>query len=395
MSFILKVPTHLDGRNPIVGRYTARELVPVVAGAFGAAGVLGQPHLPAPVRIAEAVTVVALGGAAGLVRPGGRLLVTWGRLATAQALAERTSAWKPPAASAPAPRDVGALRPPHLALAPVAGSPAPTLPPSVSPASPRRTPRPARPATHRHPFVPAEIAEDTITFADGHRCAVLECSGANVEGMDTEGQRALHAAYHAFLLGLSFPVQVLVCADPVDLGPYAARRMARLAGQPLATRRLGSADAAYMRRALARAGALDQRVYVVIPAMATLASSVPDGAGLLALLRSRRRPTADGRARDRAGGRGPDEAGRVLTERCAAVREALTQAGVHAWHLDTPALRALCYRRLCPRTARLQPFDAGHADPVATAPVFFAQATDDTTQDGEGDEEGDDDDDDA
>src|SRR5579875_3915202 len=102
MSLTLKVPTHLDGRNPIVGRYIARELVPVVAGVFGAAGVLGQPHLLPPVRIGEALAVAALGGALGLVRPGGRSLVAWGRLAATHLLGGRTATWAPPALPVPA-----------------------------------------------------------------------------------------------------------------------------------------------------------------------------------------------------------------------------------------------------------------------------------------------------
>jgi len=205
--------------------------------------------------------------------------------------------------------------------------------------------------------------------------------------MDPEQQRALHTAYHAFLLGLSFPVQALICADPVDLGSYAARRIARLAGQPLVVRRLGSADAAYMRHAMVRAGALDQRVYMVIPAAPSPTAPTPDGARFRTLPRYRRRPQADGRHRD--------EASRLLTERCDAIREGLARAGVHSWRLDTPALRVLYYRRLCPRTASLQPFDGGHADPGATARVVFAPPTDDATMDGTDDEEDDDDDDSA
>jgi len=392
MSFTLKVPTHLDGRNPIVGRYTARELVPVVAGAFGAAGVLGQPHLAAPVRIGEAVAVVALGGAAGLVRPGGRSLVAWGRLAATHALGERASAWRPPTALARAAYDAGTLRPPHLA--PVADPLAPPSPPSAPAASPRRTARPARSVTHGRPFVPTEIAENTITFADGRRCAVLECGGANVEGLDAEGQRALHAAYHAVLLGLSFPVQILVCADPVDLGPYVARRTARLAGQPLAARRLGSADAAYMRRVLARTGALDQRVYIVVPDATMATPAALDDGGLLAFLRPRRRRPIE-RASGRTGGQDRHAAGHVLTERCDALREGLARAGVHAWRLDTPAMRQFYYRRLCPRTARLQPFDQGHAAPVTTARVLFDGAPPADTDEIEEDDDDADDADDA
>jgi len=134
-------------------------------------------------------------------------------------------------------------------------------------------------------------------------------------------------------------------------------------------------------------GALDQRVYVVIPAATVPTAPAQDGSGFPALLPRRRRRSAAGRH--------GDEAGRVLAERCDAIREGLARAGVHAWRLDTPALRALCYRRLCPRTARMQPFDRRHADPIAMAAVLFAQVSDDAPQDGEGDEEDGNDDDDA
>lgn len=395
MSLTLKVPTHLDGRNPLVGRYTARELVPVVAGVFAAAGVLSQPHLPPPTRIGEALAVVALGSATGLARPRGRSLAVWGRLAVTHLLGERVSTWAPPS-SPPSPAFVvppsGDLRPPHLARVMGASTPAPAGPPSAP--SPRSggTPRSGRrPATPAHPFVPVEIAVDTIAFADGRRCAVLECSGVAVEGLDLEQQQALHAAYHAFLLGLAFPVQMLLCADPVDLGPYAARRTARLAGHPLAMRRLGSADAAYMRRSLALAGALDQRVYVVIPAAVVPASSALAGASPLALLQAGRRRAAAGRVREQVAGLDRDAANRLLIERCAAIREGLASVGVHAWRLDTPALRQFYYRRLCPRTARVQPCDPAYTAPATTARVLFDQvAPTDNDESEEDDDERDD-----
>jgi len=368
MSLILKVPTHLDGRNPIVGRYTARDLVPVVVGVFGAAGVLGQPHLLAAARVGEALAVALLGGATGLVRPGDRSLVAWGRLAATHLLGERTSAWTLPSTPASTTPTGASLRPPHLARA-AGAPPAPPTPSLPAGHAARPTRRLATPA---YPFVPVEITADTITFADGRRCAVLECSGATVEGMDVEQQRTLHAAYHVFVLGLSFPVQILVCADPVDLGPYAARRTARLSGRSLAVRRMGSADAAYMRRALAHVDALDQRVYVVIPDASGPTPSVLEGAGPLALRRARRRAVA-GWARDHMAEQDGDATSRLLVERCASIREGLASAGVHTWRLDTPALQHVYYRRLCPRTARLQPFDRGHAAPVATAQVLFDQ----------------------
>jgi hypothetical protein len=121
----------------------------------------------------------------------------------------------------------------------------------------------------------------------------------------------------------------------------------------------------------------------VIPETATLTPS-QEGAGLLSVLRSRRRRTAAGQARDQVAQQSGAAASHLLVDRCAAIQEGLSQAGVHAWRLDTLALQHLYYRRLCPRTAHLQPFDQGHTAPVATAPVLFDQTSatpyDETTE---------------
>src|SRR5579871_4026280 len=113
MTLTLKVPTHLDGRNPIMGRYTAREVVPVVAGVFPAMGILAQPHLAPAIRVVEAMLVALLGVIIGLIRPGGRSLVNWGRLGAQHLLAERRAVWTAPTAALAA--KVTTQRPPHLA----------------------------------------------------------------------------------------------------------------------------------------------------------------------------------------------------------------------------------------------------------------------------------------
>lgn len=375
MSVILKVPTHLDGRNPLVGRYTAREIVPIVIGIFGAAGVMTQPHPAALTRAGEALTLLLIGSLTGLVRPGGRSLVAWGRLAVSHLLTARSAAWAPPVVLAPAASNASARRPPHLVLATNPDTGRLVQAPSAKPQDASTTPRAARrPATQHHPFIPTEIVDDTIVFADGHRCAVLECSGANIDAMDADQKRALHAAYHAFLLGLVFPLQVLICADPVDLDSYATRRTERLAGRSLAVRRLGSADTAYMRRAMARLGGLDQHVYVVIPAAVPSALPVSSGGSLLAYARHHRRLATARRVRHPMDMPAGTEADQLLAERCAAVREGLAGVGVHAWRLDTPTMRELYYRRLCPRAARLQPLDRGNMTPAMTARVLFDQS---------------------
>lgn len=378
MSLIFKVPTHLDGHNPIMGRYTARELVPVVVGIFSAAGVLGQSHLPPSIRIGEALTLAILGGTFGLVRPRGRSLAVWGRCAAAHLLGARASVWAPPSALVTPTASINApssdaLRPPHLVHVVGASTTAPAgqpcMPASSSSVAPRLL---RRPATSTHSFVPVEIVANTIVFSDGRACAILECSGVTIEGMDVAQQRAVHTAYHSFLLGLAFPVQILICADPADTDRYAVQRMERLSGRPVAVRRLGSADTAFMRRALSQLNALDQHVYLVIP---DAAGSIPSLEGTEPLIsrRLQRHLTATGQARNGMTLRDGAAVSRLLDERCTAVRESLARIGVHAWRLDTPALQALYYRRLCPRTARVQPFDQGHTAPVVDSDVLFGQ----------------------
>jgi hypothetical protein len=216
--------------------------------------------------------------------------------------------------------------------------------------------------------VPVHIDADVVTFGDGRHCAVLECSGAHTGLMDAAALHSIHAAYHSFLVGVAFPLQVLAAASPVDLRRYSAVREARLVHASLALQRLESADIAFMHRQARRLGTLDYRLFVIIPA------PEPPGAGAattpLAALRRRRTPGF--------GAPADDEVQRLLQERCERVVQALGAARVHAWRLRAADLRELWYRLLCPRSALVQPLDPGHADPVACPAIVF-------THHGEGD----------
>jgi hypothetical protein len=209
--------------------------------------------------------------------------------------------------------------------------------------------------------VPVCFADGIVTFNDGRRCAVLECSGENTGLMDADALRGVHATFHAFLTSLSFPVQLLIYTTPIDLRSYAAVRERRWPALSRALRRLESADTAFMEREARRRSLLDHRMFVIIPAPEQ--ESIVTGPlayGSRALLRGRT-PSAQVE----------DDVPRLLHERSERIMTELSAARVHVWRPTDAELEELGYHLLCPRTSLLQPYDPGHAAPVVWPTVTF------------------------
>ena len=371
-----EVLTHLDAPDrPFLNR-TAPELMTLFLGLAGGLSRLHRAGVAVPLRLAEAVAIVATLAVVALYRPHGRALMTWARLAWRHWRGVRLWVRDPrnarglTRAADTAPRDGAALPPPHLAalgLIPPTG-------PEGKQAAHRTSPHPipsrdaANPAhvpTQDLPFVPQEIGDDVAVFADGRRVALLECDGPPTALLDTDGQRAAHAGAHEFLQGLTTPLQVEVALTPVDLRPYAAARAARLSGLPLDLRRLESADIAFMRREARRRGLLAQRTLVVVADAPDAATMQPTTRvtplGLVRLLVWRHRA------------RGNDDAAEErLDDRCAQVVAGLEAPGVRARRLDTGALTAVFYGALRAEGAEAQPLDPGHDALVAATDILFA-----------------------
>lgn len=349
------IPTHLNVTDRPAFGLTTAQLLLLVGGALVSIGALRQPHLPLPLRFAESLAPLGLALTLIAVRPSGRSLIAWGCVAVQHLTSPRLWVW----ASA---RDASGLsasgaprRPPHLGRLD-------DRPMRARTASSTTRRQSRYPASHTLPFVPWEIADDTVVFRDGHRCAVVECSGTETTLMGEEALRATHAAYHTFLVGLPRPLQILVWASPVDLRAHVAARERHLAALPLALRELESADIGFMRREASRLGLLDHRLFVVIPAPGYHERTVPTGS-LLAAVRARHRRAPSVHS--------DNEVAAVIDERCERVTTGLAAAGVPAWRLSTEALRTLWYRLLVPRGAALQPFDPGHAAPAVQPEIMF------------------------
>ncbi len=371
-----EVLTHLDAPDrPFLNR-TAPELVTLFLGLVGGLSRLHQADVAVPLRLAEAIAIVAILTVLALYRPHGRALTTWARLAWRHWRGVRLWVHDPRNAGGLAGTteadlsDEVALPPPHLAalgLIPPTGpegkQAAHGAPPNPTPS--RDAANPAHVPTQDLPFVPREIGDDVAVFADGRRVALLECDGPPTALLDADGQRAAHAGAHEFLQGLATPLQVEVALTPVDLRPYAAARAARLPGLPLDLRRLESADIAFMRREARRRGLLAQRTLVVVADAPDAATMQPTTRvtplGLVRLLVWRRRA------------RGNDDAAEErLDDRCAQVVAGLEAPGVPARRLDTGALTAVFYGALRAEGAEAQPLDPGHDALVAATDILFA-----------------------
>ncbi len=383
MGYTLENSTHLDTADrPALGR-TTPELAVLFAAALCAGAALHQRGVALPLRLAACAAILLAAAIVVLYRPHGRSLAVWARTIAAHLVAGHHHIWAPAAALAvrggradaaaawgePPPHLVGSLSPrqrPGDGAAPEGG---PVAAGSASTADVRpgedasaRRPSPRRSRTQDRPYVPVAIGGGVVTFGDGRRLAVLECSGPATARLDEDGERALHVATHRALLGWPFPLQLWIWADPVDLRAYTARREADLAALPPALRPLFSSDISFMVREARRLEALDLRAFVVV-------TGPPVRAGAEGIAQTLLRRGLG--AAPLLGAASPEEGERALADRCARVARGLAGARVRTWRLADDALADVWYRLLCPRSARLQPLDAGHADLGPDTSIVF------------------------
>lgn len=111
------------------------------------------------------------------------------------------------------------------------------------------------------------IQGDVVELSGGDYCAVMEVTGVARPFEDDARLEALLAGFATFLNGLSFPIQILVRATPVDLTRYLSTLEER--GRHMSEGQLAdhARDHAAFIQGLARQRTLlERRFYVVVPA---------------------------------------------------------------------------------------------------------------------------------
>ncbi len=111
------------------------------------------------------------------------------------------------------------------------------------------------------------IQDGVVALRGGEYRAVLEVSGTASPLQDDVREEALLAGFATFLNGLSYPIQILVRATPVDLSRYVMsleERGRQLFDGQLAA--LAHDHAAFVQGLARQRTLLERRFYVVVPA---------------------------------------------------------------------------------------------------------------------------------
>ena len=185
------------------------------------------------------------------------------------------------------------------------------------------------------------IDDDVVRLRGGYWRAVMEASSVNfgLKG-DTE-QEAIVAGYAAFLNSLTFPIQIVVRAVPIDVERYLTELELRTRrAQTVRLAELGRDHLAFIRRLARNRSLIERRFFLVVPAEGG------EEAGqrkLMSLL-----PRGRGTKLDETAAR------KRLTFRCEETERQLGRCGLTLRRLKGAELVQLYFSCWCPETSRVQ-----------------------------------------
>ena len=82
---------------------------------------------------------------------------------------------------------------------------------------------PSNPASTQNSLEIAEIREGMVIMRDGSFRAVVACKSINFDLMSAREREGVEYSYQSFLNALTFPIQILVRSQRVDIEPYLSK----------------------------------------------------------------------------------------------------------------------------------------------------------------------------
>lgn len=216
------------------------------------------------------------------------------------------------------------------------------------------TPPPKKnPNSAQNALLISELRDNMVIMNDGSFRAVVTCKSINFDLMSSREREGIEYAYQSFLNSLTFPVQILIRSQRVDIAPYLDRLDKLRHGQD--NMLLGVLMDNYINfidQLAAEANIMDKSFFLVIPyyPAGDLDSAVASSKNLFSNLFKPQQSTQV-KINKEAYEKGKDE----LQNRINTVLSGLFQMGVRSVQLNTKELGELYYNFYNPDTAVRQP----------------------------------------
>ncbi len=233
---------------------------------------------------------------------------------------------------------------PATPAAPIAsgtGSPPPKAAPS---------PQPKRdPNSTQNALLMSEVRDNMVIMGDGSFRAVVASKSINFDLMSSREREGVEYAYQSFLNSLTFPVQVLIRSQRVDIAPYLDRlETLRRTQENMLLGVLMDDYIDFIDTLAEEANIMDKSFFVVVPYYPSgdLDSAVNASKNLFSNLFKPQKPAALKVTQEAY-----DKAKEELQNRITTILNGLFQMGVRSVQLNTKELGELYYNFFNPDTA--------------------------------------------
>lgn len=217
-------------------------------------------------------------------------------------------------------------------------------------------------ATQKHPNSTqnslrfSELRENMVIMGDGSFRAIIAAQSINFELMSARERESVEIAYQDFLNALTFPVQIYIRSERVDIGPYLNKlSMVRSQQDNMLLGVLMDDYINFIHALSQEANIMDKSFFVIIPysideKKQKMGDSSSDKGIFAKMFRSN-----NNKMRIRIPADQYAKAKEEITNRCNSVMSGLSQAGVKSVRLKTKELGELYYNVYNPDTAIRQP----------------------------------------
>lgn len=200
----------------------------------------------------------------------------------------------------------------------------------------------------------SELRDNMVIMSDGSFRAVITCKSINFDLMSAREREGVEYAYQSFLNSLTFPVQILIRSQRVDIAPYLDRLETIRRGQDnMLLGVLMDNYIDFIDRLAEEANIMDKSFFVVIPyyPAGDFDSSVNSSKNLFSFATFKVENQSTVKISEDQYTKAKDE----LQNRINTVLNGLFQMGVRSVQLNTKELGELYYNFYNPDTAVRQP----------------------------------------